>query len=297
MLGAIVVDKPEGWTSHDVVNRMRRLAGTRSVGHLGTLDPLATGVLPLLLGDATRLARFHGAAEKVYEAVVRFGFATSSYDREGEPLGPVSPVNFDAAALESALAAFRGKLQQMPPPVSAKKIRGVAAYKMPRAEAQAALQPVPVEVFELARLWLADSRAGLRVHCSAGTYVRSIAHDLGVALGCGAHVEQLRRTRSGAFVIEQARTLEELQFLREEDRFEEALLRPADLLPEIPSAYVDLDTAGQIRNGRDFRVSPFRQDAGSRFVKALGAQDELLAIGEAVLPNLYHPVVVFPGLR
>ena len=297
MLGAIVVDKPEGWTSHDVVNRMRRLAGTRSVGHLGTLDPLATGVLPLLLGDATRLARFYGAAEKVYEAVFRFGFATSSYDREGEPLGPVSPVSFDAAALEAALADFRGKLQQMPPPVSAKKIRGVAAYKMDRAEAQAALRAVPVEVFELALLWFRDGRAGLRIHCSAGTYVRSIAHDLGVALGCGAHVEQLRRTRSGSFLIEQARTLEQLQLLRDEDRFEAALLRPADLLPEIPNAYVDLDTAGQIRNGRDFRVSPFRQEAGSRLVKALGGQDELLAIGEAVLPNLYHPVVVFPGLR
>lgn len=297
MLGAIVVDKPEGWTSHDVVNRMRRLAGTRGVGHLGTLDPLATGVLPLLLGDATRLARFYGAAEKVYEAEVRFGFATSSYDREGEPLGPAVPVTFDAADLEAALVPFRGRQQQMPPPVSAKKIRGVAAYKMDRAEAQAALQAVPVEVFELALLWFAGDRAGLRVHCSAGTYVRSIAHDLGAALGCGAHVEQLRRTRSGAFVIEQARTLEQLQRLRDEDRFEEALLRPADLLPEIPNAYVDIDTAGQIRNGRDFRVSPFRQDAGSRLVKALSGEDELLAIGEAVLPNLYHPVVVFPGLR
>lgn len=297
MLGAVIVDKPEGWTSHDVVNRMRRLAGTRSVGHLGTLDPLATGVLPLLLGEATRLARFYGAADKVYESVVRFGFATSSYDRQGELLGPVSPVTFDAATLEAALVRFRGSLQQMPPPVSAKKIRGVAAYKMDRAEAQAALQPVPVEIFDLALLGFADGRASLRIHCSAGTYVRSLAHDLGAALGCGAHVEQLRRTRSGAFSIEQARTLEQLQQLRDEDRFEDALLRPADLLPEIPNAYVDPDTAGQIRNGRDFRVSPFRQDAGSRLVKALGAQDELLAIGESVLPNLYHPVVVFPGLR
>ena len=297
MLGAVVVDKPEGFTSHDVVNRMRRLAGTRSVGHLGTLDPLATGVLPLLLGDATRLARFYGAAEKTYETVVRFGFATSSYDRQGEPLGPAVPVTLDAAALELALDAFRGKLQQMPPPVSAKKIGGVAAYKMDRAEAQAALKAVPVEIFELALLWCGEDRAGLRVHCSAGTYVRSLAHDLGAALGCGAHVEQLRRTQSGAFGIAQARTLEELQALREAGRFEEALLRPAELLPEIPSAYVDLDTAGYIRNGRDFRVSPFRAAAASHFVKALGGQDELLAIGELVLPNLYHPVVVFPGLR
>lgn len=297
MVGAVIVDKPEGWTSHDVVNRMRRLAGTRSVGHLGTLDPLATGVLPLLLGEATRLARFYGAAEKTYEAVVRFGFATTSYDREGEPLGTTLPVTFSAMELEAALGSFRGPLQQMPPPVSAKKIRGVAAYKMDRVEAQAALQAVPVEIFELSLLWFKDDRAGLRVRCSAGTYVRSIAHDLGVALGCGAHVEQLRRTQSGAFRIHQARTLEELQRLRDEDRLESALLRPAELLPEIPNAYVDLETAAQIRNGRDFRVSPFRADAGSQFVKALGSQDELLAIGQWVVPNLYHPVVVFPGLR
>ncbi len=274
---------------------MRRLAGTRSIGHLGTLDPLATGVLPLLIGDATRLARFYTASEKIYEAAIRFGFSTTTYDREGDPTSSEQPVTFDVAELESALNAFRGKLEQMPPPVSAKKIQGVPAYRMDAAEAEARLKRVPVEVFELTLLSFEASVAKVRVHCSAGTYIRSIAHDLGKALGCGAHIAELRRTQSGAFQIEQAHTLPSLEALSEAGRFADALLPAAELLPEIPNAYVDDVTAGHIRNGRDFHVSPFRKQTGTRYIKAVNDAERVLAIGEMVLPHLYHPVLVFPN--
>ena len=274
---------------------MRRLCGTRSIGHLGTLDPLATGVLPLLIGDATRLARFYTAAEKTYEATIRFGFATTSYDREGAATSAAAPVTFDQQGLEVALQNFRGPILQMPPPVSAKKIKGVPAYRMDPADAEAALRAVPVEVFELKLLSLDGELATMRVRCSAGTYIRSIAHDLGVLLKCGAHIVELRRTQSGAFTIEQVRTLEELQRLSEAGTLGGALLPTNSLLPDIPNTFVDEVSAFHIRNGRDFSVSPFRPNTGTRYVKAVNSGDQVLAIGEMVLPNLYHPVIVFPN--
>ena len=291
----MIVDKPAGWTSHDVINRMRRLCGTRSIGHLGTLDPLATGVLPLLIGDATRLARFYTSAEKTYEATIRFGFATTSYDREGAATSASATVTFDQLGLEAALESFRGPIMQMPPPVSAKKIKGVPAYRMDPAAAEAALRAVPVEVFDLQLLSFDGELATMRVHCSAGTYIRSIAHDLGVLLKCGAHIAELRRTQSGAFTIAQARTIEELQRLSDAGALTEALLPTSSLLPDIPNTFVDEVSAFHIRNGRDFSVSPFRPNTGTRYVKAVNNGDQVLAIGEMVLPNLYHPVIVFPN--
>ncbi|MFN0100988.1 MAG: tRNA pseudouridine(55) synthase TruB [Bryobacteraceae bacterium] len=292
MDGVIVVDKPSGWTSHDVVGKMRRIAGTRRVGHLGTLDPLATGVLPLVLNRATRLSQFLMKADKVYEAEVRFGFATNTYDSEGRAITEPVEVTLDAAAVERALDAFRGPLQQTPPPVSAKKVDGVPAYKLERKNKPVELAPVAVTVYLLEMTGCEGAVARLRVHCSSGTYVRSIAHELGEALGCGAHLSALRRTRAGLFTIGQARTLEELAELAKQGRFAEALVPAVDLLPDFPAERVDLATATQIRQGRDFRVSPFRVRNGAPYVRAVGEDGELVAIGQMKLPNLYHPMLV-----
>ena len=292
MDGVIVVDKPSTWTSHDVVGKMRRIAGTRRVGHLGTLDPLATGVLPLVLNRATRLSQFMMKADKVYEAEVRFGFATNTYDSEGYATTEPVAVTLDTAAVERALDAFRGELLQTPPPVSAKKVDGVPAYKLERKNKPVKLAAVPVTVFSLELTFCEGDAARIRVHCSAGTYVRAIAHELGVMLGCGAHLSALRRTRAGSFTIEQARTLEELAELATQGRFDEAVVPAVELLPDFPAERVDLATATLIRQGRDFHVSPFRVRNGAPFVRAVGEDGELVAIGEMRLPNIYHPMLV-----
>jgi tRNA pseudouridine55 synthase len=288
----VVVDKPEGWTSHDVVGRVRRLAKTRRVGHLGTLDPMATGVLPLVIGQATRLAQFFGKDRKVYEGVIRFGHSTDTYDRDGTPTSEHVDPAFSREDLERTLANFTGTFEQAPPPVSAKKIGGTPAYKLARRQMPVELKAVPVTVNALDLLSFDGCDAAVRVDCSAGTYVRSIAHDAGRMLGCGAYLQSLRRTASGDFTAGAARTLEELATLAEQDRFAEAVVSSTALLPEFSNELVDAVTAGQIRQGRDFRVSPFRARAG-RYVKAITADGELVAIGEAVLPNVYHPVLVF----
>jgi tRNA pseudouridine55 synthase len=194
--------------------------------------------------------------------------------------------------LEAALDRFRGEFAQTPPPVSAKKIAGKPAYILARKNQPVELNPVNVRVYSLELLRVEGNEAEVRVHCSAGTYLRGIAHEAGQILGCGAHLKTLRRTASGDFKIEAARTLEQLAELAAAGRIGEALIPSAQLLPEFPMELVDSITAGQIRNGRDFRVSPFQTQRGSRYVKAVTPQGELIAIGEARLPHLYHPVLV-----
>lgn len=292
MDGLIVVDKPAGWTSHDVVNRMRRLANTKKVGHLGTLDPDATGVLPLVIGRATRLAKYFQGNEKVYEAQIQFGWSTDTYDAAGSPTSDKLEVTLDRVLVESKLDQFRGKISQIPPAISAKKIAGTPAYKLARQNIAVELKAVDVEIFSNVLLHCEAAEASIRVHCSTGTYVRSIAHDLGQSLGCGAFLNRLRRTSAGEFDLSRARTLEELGELAEQGRLVEALIPSAELLPEIPCELVDLSTVGVIRQGRDFRVSPFRPRVDTRFVKAVTEDGELVAIGEERLPNLYHPVLV-----
>ena len=292
MDGIIVVDKPEEWTSHDVVNRIRRLANMKKVGHLGTLDPLATGVLPLVLGRATRLSQFLMKGGKEYEGVVRFGFATTTYDRAGEPLAPAVEFGLDQARIEELLERFRGTFLQTPPPVSAKKVDGKPAYKLARKNIAVELQPVEITVSALEMTAWNPPEITLLVRCSAGTYLRGIAHDLGEAAGCGAHLRALRRRESSGFTLAQSRTLEELGELSAAGRLEEALLPAAELIPEFPTEYVDAVTAGFIRQGRDFRVSAFRPHDAARYVKAVTQDGQLVAIGEARLPNLYHPILV-----
>lgn len=292
MDGVIVVDKPEGWTSHDVVGKVRRIAKTKKVGHMGTLDPIATGVLPLVIGRATRLAQFYTRSDKVYEGVVRFGWSTTTYDRAGDPTSPKTEIAIDAREIEPLLERFRGEFLQTPPQVSAKKVEGRRAYELARKSVVVEMEPVKIHVFELTNLGVNGADVVLRAHCSGGTYMRSIAHDLGQLMGCGAHLHELRRLSSGEFEIGQARTIAQLESLAADERLLDALVSAAQMLPGFPSVFVDDVTAAQIRNGRNFPAPPFRSQPASRYVKAVTRQGELVAIGEAVLPNLYHPMVV-----
>ena len=207
--GVLVVDKPAGLTSHDVVRRVRRLVANSKAGHLGTLDPIATGVLPVCVGKATRLAPYVSGNRKHYIGDIRLGIATATYDRDGTPSGDERAVRIDRADLERAMASLTGKLEQIPPPFSAKKVAGVASYKMARKGHTVTHRPVPIRVerFDLVRF--DPPLAAFEILCSAGTYVRSLAHDLGQHLGCGAHLHSLRRLGSGEFSIEQAVGLEE----------------------------------------------------------------------------------------
>jgi tRNA pseudouridine55 synthase len=292
MNGLILIDKPAGCTSHDVVNRWRKLAATKRAGHLGTLDPMATGLLVLVTGVATRLAQFYGKSEKTYLAEITFGAVSNTYDAAGDISAPVQPIP-SAAVITAALDEFRGRFLQTPPPVSAKKIAGVRAYKLARLQLPVNLKPVEVEVKRLDVQYLEANSLSILVTCTAGTYIRSIAHDLGQRLGCGALLSSLRRTRSGEFSINQASSLDQLAALAGSHRLTEALIPIAGMLPEMPSEHFDLLTETHIRQGRDFRTSPFVVPPCAPFVKALSRSGELIAIGELKIPNLYHPTTVF----
>src|SRR4051794_20150430 len=207
--GLVLLDKPKGCTSHDMVDLWRRMTQTRRVGHLGTLDPMATGLLILAVGKATKLAQFYGQHEKTYETEIQFGATSDTYDAEGEVVSTGVPVPEQNVVLQ-ALQAFRGKLSQVPPRVSAKKIEGVPAYKLARRKESFELAPVEVEVKTLRMIWAGGERIKLLVQCSAGTYIRSLAHDLGQMLGCGAILSGLRRVASGEFQVSQARSVDEL---------------------------------------------------------------------------------------
>jgi tRNA pseudouridine55 synthase len=291
MNGLILIDKPAGCTSHDVVNRWRKLAGTKRTGHLGTLDPMATGLLVLVTGAATRLAQFYGKSEKTYLAEITLGAVSNTYDAEGDVSESIYPIP-SAEGILAALDEFRGRFLQRPPPVSAKKIGGVPAYKLARQKLAVDLKPVEVEVKQLQVQSLAANKLSILVRCSAGTYIRSIAHDLGERLGCGALLSRLRRTRSGEFSLEQARSLDQLSALAADQRLAEAVLPMADMLPEIPSEHFDLLIETHIRQGREFRTSPFIVPPGAPLVKALTRSGELIAIGQLKIPNLYHPGTV-----
>ncbi len=225
--GSLVVDKPAGPTSHDMVNRARRVFRLRRIGHTGTLDPFATGVLPLCLGRATRLARFLGGGEKVYRASVRVGFATSTDDLTGEPLAEPKELHLDAGEVRQALNEFVGTHEQMPPAYSARKVGGRRSYDLARKGEEVPRTARPVTIHAIELLGIGGAEIEIEVRCARGTYIRSLARDLGEALGVGAHLSALRRTRSGSFVLEQAVSGDDLALGR--DR----LVPLADALPEL----------------------------------------------------------------
>lgn len=290
MNGLFVIDKPSGITSHDVVSRLRKIAGERSIGHLGTLDPMATGVLPLLLGKYTRLAQYFSSAEKAYSGTIRFGFATDTYDAEGEPATERIAPELTLDRVRVAAAAFRGELQQMPPPYSAKKIAGTPAYKLARAGKQVDLKPVTIRVESFEITSLSGDEAAFTMRISAGGYVRSVAHELGHALGCGAHLSSLRRTQAGVFTLAEAHTLDDLQPLTgNAEGIERLSVHPRSLLPEMPSVTADPYTMGRMRNGAQANLPEF---SSASLVKVFASQRELFAIAQRVAGTLFQPVVV-----
>jgi tRNA pseudouridine55 synthase len=287
--GVLVVDKPTGLTSHDVVAAIRRALGGAKVGHTGTLDPLATGVLPLLVGRATRLARFLSAAMKSYDARIRLGWATTTYDAEGEALGERSAVTTSAASIRAALDRFRGTFEQQPPGFSAKKVDGRRAYDLARGRAEPALAPVTVTVHALDLVRIDGDFVDVRLTCSAGFYVRSLAHDLGAALGTGAHLAALRRTASGAFTLADARTLDALLGM---PGAAAAAMRPmAESLPSMPAVELDAALVDRVRRGQDVPAGSLA--AGTTFARLITPEGGLAAIAEpGDAPGILHPVVV-----
>lgn len=289
MNGVLVVDKPAGMTSHDVVSRVRRLLAERSIGHLGTLDPLATGVLPLVLGRLTRLAQFYTGAEKSYEGAIRLGFATDTYDAAGDPTSPAVAVQVTTAEVRAAAERFRGEIEQMPPPFSAKKIAGVPAYKLARKKQEVPLRPVKVTVRELEIEEVAGDLVPFRARVSAGTYLRSIAHELGRALGTGGHLASLRRTSVAEFTLAEACTLEKLQDAVEKGSVDEVLMHPRRILPEMPAVTASDEQVAKIRTGQAVNLPELSR---ARYVKVFRGQAELIAIVSRVAGTLFHPQVV-----
>ena len=287
--GVMVVDKPAGWTSHDVVAKIRRLVGERSVGHLGTLDPMATGVLPLVLGRMTRLCQFYGSSEKAYQGTIRLGLATDTYDADGEPVGDRHEVKVTLEEITQAAKVFVGRIQQVPPPFSAKKIQGVPAYKLARKNREVELEAVAVEVKEFEITTLNDGLAGFGCRVSSGTYVRSLAHELGQKLGCGAHLASLRRTEVAEFTLEHSHTLEQIAKAVEQRRLEELLIHPRRVLPQIPSVTATDEDIAKIRNGRTVNLPEMSR---SRWVKVFAGQAELVCMASRVAGTLFHPKVV-----
>ena len=324
--GLLIIDKPSGPTSHDVVARMRRVLGETRIGHTGTLDPLATGVLLLVIGKATRLAKFLSASDKSYDAVIRLGFATDTADVQGRPLGPVSERSMPSRGeIDAALDAFRGTFMQQPPAFSAKKIGGQRSYKLARAAARlkpsryesdasdlpappahpgppappALPAPVSVTAHAIRVVSVDGDRVTLSVDCSAGFYIRSLAHDLGERLGIGAHLTALRRTQTGAFTLDQAVTLDTVE--RAPQRAAAALLPLASILPGLPSVILTTEGISRVAHGQDIHphdqlstLSAQPTAAGPQpFFRLLDRDGNLVAVAEPTdAGGVLHPSVV-----
>ncbi len=277
-------------TSHDVVSRLRKITGEKSIGHLGTLDPMATGVLPLLLGKYTRLAQFFNSAVKAYTGSIRFGFATDTYDSQGEPAGPCVPPQFTLAELRQHAARFHGDMQQMPPAFSAKKIAGTPAYKLARAGKPVELKPASVRIDQFEIVALEADTATFSMRISAGGYVRSVAHELGQDLGCGAHLSALRRTQAGDFTLADAHTLDELQAQAgNPEALQQLSVHPRLLLTAMPSVSADEQVLGRLRNGAQFNLPEF---STAPLVKVFAGQHDLVGIAKRVAGTLFQPLVV-----
>jgi tRNA pseudouridine55 synthase len=293
MHGLLIIDKPAGPTSHDVVARVRRALRTTRVGHTGTLDPLATGVLPLVVGSATRLASLLSGADKEYVATIRLGRATDTYDAsdlDGTP--PEPPAGIDSGALDVALNRFRGTFQQIPPVFSAKKIGGVPAYKLARRRTPVQPSPVEVTVRDLTLEGYANGRATVRVTTSAGFYVRSLAHDVGQRLGCGAYLETLRRVRVGSYAEDSAIQLDE--FEREGIAAGRRIIPIEHLLPEIPAVVLNDREVRRATHGNEIMpgdVTGAGATAATKY-RLLDSSGRLIAIAETLPGGILHPVTV-----
>jgi len=290
MNALLVLDKPAGMTSHDVVAIVRRVTGERSVGHLGTLDPMATGVLPLLLGRYTRLAQFFNAAEKEYTGRIRFGYATDTYDAEGQQVGDARTLTHGLAELRGLALRFHGEMNQMPPIFSAKKIGGVAAHTLARAGAEVPVKPARIHIHHFSLDALDADEASFTMRVSAGGYVRSVAHELGALAGCGAHLSSLRRTFAGIFGLEHAIAVDALkQLAGDPAALSEHTVHPRRMLDHMPAVTVDEHTAGRLRNGMQANLPEF---SAAPMLRIFTGPAELFGIGRRIAGTLVQPVVV-----
>ena len=296
MDGVLIIDKPAGMTSHDVVARVRKIAGHRRVGHTGTLDPFATGVLVVLVGGATRLAQFLSGAEKEYEAVIRLGYATDTGDITGTRVTDFTTetqrhTELHRDEIESATASLRGEIEQTPPMYSAKKIGGRKLYELARRGEQIEREPVRVNISEFETLApdgdllmpndLGSHDLKVRVVCSAGTYVRTLAEDFGKKLGVGAHVAELRRTRAGEFKIADALTFDRLSEAARSESLDQVLISPDAALSHLPVKELTLDDARRVGQGIDLQIeeasaSPW---ANGQAVRLRNTDGRLIAVG------------------
>lgn len=308
--GALVMNKPTGRTSHDVVEAVRRILGFRQIGHLGTLDPLATGVLVLLLGRATRLAQFYTGRRKRYDCAFRFGFATDTFDADGSPLGPDTSPSLEEEVLERLAAELTGRFKQMPPAFSAKKIQGRPAHELARKHKPVELKPVEIEVFEFKLLGLEGPLARFSVECAAGTYIRSLAQEMGVRIGCGAHLAEIVRTAVGEFTLDRAINLQDFARAAESGRAADWIVPLGSLLTELPRVSVLPFIERRVRHGSRFQIALSQVQAGRKEipqgapaeldsgewkptrVRVFNQQDQLIAIAEPVVPRTYQPVLV-----
>lgn len=319
MNAVLIIDKPSAFTSHDVVARVRRILQQRAVGHLGTLDPMATGVLPLVIGNMTRLAQFYLKSEKTYEGVIRFGFATDTYDAEGEPAGLLQQPSLTLEHVRELATKFTGVIEQMPPPYSAKKVGGVPAYKLARKKQEVALNSVQVEIKQFEIVSIEGCCANFQARVASGTYMRSVAHDMGQLAGCGAHLQSLRRTAVAEFGLEDAHTVAELEQAahnlkerqphnhRKEDgegnsnvgnreendasleSLTEFFVHPRKLLPSMPAVSATDEMVSRIRHGRPVNLPELSR---AREVKVFAGQRDLVAICTRVAGSLFHPRIV-----
>lgn len=304
MDGLLVIDKPAGLTSHDVVVRARRILRERRVGHTGTLDPFATGVLVILLGRATRLAQFLSGVDKEYEAIIRLGYSTDTGDLTGNPIpGPTAkPDAWTETEIEKVLQSLRGDIDQVPPMYSAKKVEGKRLYELARRGESVERKPIQVCIYEFAAIrpsgqLIKDNLDGTfdfhtRVSCSSGTYVRTLAEDFGKRLYVGAHLAELRRTRVGDFSIDQAITLDELKIHFGEESIGEVLVPPGAALSQLPFVHLTPEDVSRANHGREVKVAESNWSDGEN-VRMCDGDNELVAVGRFdANTNSLHPRVV-----
>lgn len=299
--GVYIIDKPAGLTSHDVVARVRKILNTRQVGHFGTLDPFATGVLPLSAGKATRFAQFYLRSRKAYVGCVRFGFSTDTYDGTGKPTSDLVEFKPDLPTLENIFRGMTGLIMQTPPPFSAKRVAGTRAYELARKQKPVDLAPVEVEIYALEILSTEGDQLRFAVECSGGTYVRSIAHDVGQMLGCGAHLAALRRTAVAEFTEDRAVTLDQLAEAMQQGHLDQCRVPMEALLPDCPELVVRGREEQSVRHGHAFEwVQALRLGRGSAagrtsavpMLKILSSERRLIALARHVSGAVYHPDLV-----
>ncbi len=289
--GILNLNKPAGWTSFDVVARVRRLAYMKRVGHAGTLDPAATGVLPVCLGQATRMVEYLSATGKEYRATITFGVETNTYDAEGEIVAsqPLPPT-LDRAAIQAALARFTGDIMQVPPMFSALKRDGQRLYDLARAGQQVELAPRPVRIDALSIVaWQAPTLV-LDVACGKGTYIRSLAHDLGAVFGCGAHLATLIRTRVGPFTLPRSLTLDDLASVAAENRWPDVLFAPDEAALDLPAVILAPPSEARVRNGQPLHVAA---SVAAKQMRAYSSDGRFLAILTCRAPDHWKPDKVF----